>query len=116
VRALALVLLCACTGPAAAPASLPWVRIDRTLSGPVCSREAAEVIAARREIERGQAAVKLIGCEAKNARTERERDAAGKEASSGRWWRTYGIPVIIGAAAISAAVGGAVGYELGRKR
>ncbi len=115
MKALALALLCACSGPAAAPASLPWVRIDRTLSGPVCSREAAEVIAARREIERGYAAVALIACEARHAKTARELKEALKDVDVGRWWRMYGIPIVIGAAAVSAAVGFGVGYELGKR-
>lgn len=102
MRAIALSLLVAC---APLPASLPAVRIDRSLSGAVVSREAAETIAALRERERGGWAKQLVDEQQKTKSAEtRERAAA--------WWRDNApwVIIVIGVAAFSA--GAAAGSQL----
>lgn len=102
MKAVALLLLVAC---APAPASLPFVRVDRSLKGAVVSREAAEAIAARLKRRDYEWEQKLIKAEA-------QRDKSDERARVGQWWKDNG-PWLVGVAgAVGAAVGAAVGVAV----
>ncbi len=100
--AAVFVLASAC---ASAPASMPWVRVDRALDGAVCSRLAAETIAQRRAEERGQWQKKIFDCEERAAISD-------ARAARAQWWERN-APWLIGiAGALGIAVGGAVGVAV----
>ncbi len=79
---------------APAPASIPWVRIDRSLSGPVMSREAAEAIDAYRTRDRAACAKQVIDCTAR-------AEASDVKAQRGAWWEQNG-PIVVGASSAAA--------------
>lgn len=98
MRAIALMLVCSCAPMAAsAPSSIPWVRVDRSLSGSVCSREAAEAMAMRREGDRLNADRILIDCEARGDAARAESKENKRRADSNAWWGSYGgLLVLVG--------------------
>lgn len=101
MRCAAFVLLCSC---AAGPSSIPYVRIDRSLTGPVMSREAAEAIDAYRTRERAGYAKELVDEREKRKRAEAiERDA--------KWWRENWPWVVFGGVAAGFAVGFGAGIS-----
>lgn len=99
-----LVLLAAC---APAPASLPSVRIDRSLSGAVVSREAAEVIAVLRERERG-------GWAKQNADEQRKTQTAEANERAARWWKDNAVWVIIVTGVLAFGGGAVAGSQVAR--
>lgn len=105
MRAIACIALMACAPQAA---SLPWVRIDNTLSGDVCSRDAAIIIAQKREQERGEWKKQIITCD--------ERfEAADAKARQAQWWQVNAPWLIVGGAIVSAAVGFVAGFAIGER-
>ncbi len=98
-----LFLLSAC---APAASSLPSVRIDRSLSGAVVSREAAETIAVLRERERGWWAKQL------EDERERVKTAQARE-NAAAWWRDNAPWVVIGASVLGIAGGFVLGSQIG---
>jgi hypothetical protein len=107
VRALALALLCSCAAPLAQPSSLPRVRVDRSLSGPVCSREALETITTLRIRERTQFSTELNACVEEKKVAKSNEAHADKRADASEWWARYGPAVVsgTGVAAFLAGVG-----------
>ena len=104
MKSIVLVLLVAC---APAPASLPAVRIDRSLFGAVVSREAAETIVANMKRRDGEWEKQLIDEQEKRQASEaRERAAV--------WWKENAAWVIIGSSLAAAAAGFAVGSQIQR--
>ena len=109
MKALAALLLCSCAPVLTEiPASLPLVTIDTTLRGPVISREAAELIARRREMERARWATEAIDQAAKTKVAEMQRDEETKRANAHTWWAVYGGPLAIGGTLVGAALGAVV--------
>lgn len=97
-----LVLLTAC---APLPASLPWVRIDRSLSGAVVSREAAEAWAAQRKRDNAEHAKQLVD--------ERERaDASEARERAASWWRDNAPWVVTGSGLVGILLGVVLGSQI----
>lgn len=91
MKVVAAMLLISCAPVAtSAPASLPYVRIERTLSGPVCSREAAETIAILRSREREAAVKDMISCQGETKSAMAVAEQQTKRASVNAWWGTWG--------------------------
>jgi hypothetical protein len=102
--AIALALLCSC---AQAPASLPFVRIDRSLSGPVCSREAAEALLQRRTLERAAWEQKILDCQERANVSEARAERA-------QWWERNAPWLIAVAGVIGASAGVALAIGIMR--
>jgi hypothetical protein len=113
VKAVAFLLLCSCA-QVVAPASLPYVRIDRSLPGAVCSREAAEALAARREMDRGEAAKKLVECNGRAVLAGKLYEAANKRAEANAWWGTWGWVVALVTGTVAGAGGIVIGWSLAK--
>jgi hypothetical protein len=113
VKAVAFLLLCSCA-QVVAPASLPYVRIDRSLPGAVCSREAAEALAARREMDRGEAAKKLAECNGRAVLAGKLYDAANKRAEANAWWGTWGGMLALVALVVGGSAGAVIGWSLAK--
>ena len=90
MRAIAFIVLCSCAAPASAPSSIPWVRVDRSLHGPVCSREAAEAMAMRREVDRLKFERLMIDCEARGDIARADSAESKRRADKNAWWGMYG--------------------------
>lgn len=106
-------LLCSCAPVAAsAPSSIPWVRVDSSLPGSVCSREAAEAMAWRREGDRLKAQQLMIDCEARGDAAREDAKESKRRADRNAWWGSYGgllvLTGIIGGLATGFAGGFAV--------
>jgi recombinational DNA repair protein (RecF pathway) len=101
-RAALIVLLTACAPQAA---SLPWVTIDRSLSGVVCSREAAVAIAQRRIEERGEWQKKIL---------DREEQAAiaKEQARQAQFWARHAPWMIPSGILLGLTLGATVGVAL----
>jgi hypothetical protein len=76
----------------------------------VCSREAAETIAVRRELERGEAAKLLVDCDARATLSGKLMDEANKRAETNSWWGNWGGTLLLGSALISLGAGFALGW------
>lgn len=106
MKATALLFLLSACAPAAA--SLPWVTVDRSLEGAVCSRAAAEAISAKRTQERAEWSKQFIEC-------ERKRKTAEERAAAAAWWHQNGPLVAAGAAAVGIGAGIAIGVAAERE-
>jgi hypothetical protein len=97
-----MLLLVAC---APAPASMPWVHIDRSLPGVVVSHAAAKVWAAQRIRDRATCD-KAIDLEKENT----HRAEVGKKAAE--WWRDFGPPAIAGGTILGIIMGVVLGSQI----
>jgi hypothetical protein len=90
---------------APAPASLPWVRIDRSLQGAVVSREAAEAWVAQRKRDDGK--------HAKELEDEKERTRTAQVLKdSAVWWRDNGPMVGAGGTVLGIIIGVVLGSQI----
>lgn len=120
MKAVAFLLLCSCA-PAAleAPSSLPFLRIDPELEGPVLSREAAEIVAERRANDRIAANHALLDEQIRSEYFKAEIKDLKETADKNKWWASWGPVVlviaipIVGAAALvtGIVVGGRIQHE-----
>lgn len=109
MKVVAMLLLCSCAPVVTAiPASLPLVTIDETLQGPLMSREAAEVIAQRRALERAKWAKEVVDLTALKTIAESNLELETNRANSATWWPVYG-PIL---AVCSFVVGASLGATL----
>lgn len=92
---------------AAQAASLPYVRIDRSLPGAVCSREAAEVFARRQVTEYADFLKHVEQCEARAEQASIRADAAS-------WWQSNAPWLVVLAGVGAGAVGFIIGSQIGR--
>lgn len=120
MRAILFLLMCSCAQSVSAePSSLPWVRIDPTLQGPVMSREAAEVVALKRLSDRHEAEKRAIACEADERMFAAETLHYKQIAERNKFWGTWGptiaiisVPVAILGGVATAAI--MIGAQRGR--
>jgi hypothetical protein len=114
VKVCAIILLTACSPTVAlVPSSLPVVVIDHSVPGVVCSREAAEVIAALRSRERGEAEQNMIACQGETKQARAFATSEHKRAESNSWWATWGGIVTLATSIVMLGCGLAGGYALG---
>lgn len=115
MRWIAAILLSSCAPVAVAiPSSLPFVRLDPSLSGAVISREAAIVVATKREQDRAACDSKIIDCATTALVLTHERDVAQKLAATNGWWRVWGPVLAAAAAFLGLGAGFAAGFSAHR--
>ena len=111
MRVTPLLLLAACSpSVVVVPSSLPAVQIDRSLAGPVCSREAAEVIAALRTRERSELERRLIDCQGEKQSALSEAQQQTKRAEANAWWGSWGGVVAAAVGVVAFGAGLAIGW------
>jgi hypothetical protein len=111
---IALVLLAACAPVQSS--SLPFVRIDRSLSGPVCSREALESSGLLRARERGEWRGRLVSCEGSAQLSGVQLEQAQQRLAEAIWWQQNGLWVVTVTGLIAAGIGVGVGIAAGSSR
>jgi hypothetical protein len=109
-RVVAIALLCSCA-PAVTqtPSSLPFVRIDTTLTGHVMSRDAAIVVATRRIEDKKQCDARIVDCEAKVQSEQKAR--ASETARADRNQRAATLAIVF--SVLAGAIGFGAGFGLG---
>lgn len=102
LSATSIAMALAVSACATVPASHPWIKVDRALSGVVCSREAAESFARRRVEDYAEFLQKMEDCEERANKADARADAA-------TWWQTNApwLIVLMGVGA------GAAGFVIG---
>ncbi len=106
MKVIALLLLCSCSHVATEiPASLPFVLIDESLMGPVMSREASEIVATRRRLERAKWSKWAEDLKAQAKTAEMQRDEEKRRADAHTWWAIYGGPLALGLIVVGGALG-----------
>ena len=101
---LACIALISCAPPVlVAPSSLPALRVDGSLVGPVLSREAAQIVVAKRATERADFERKLLDLWADYKTSQAELKAANERAENAAWWAHWG-PMLLGIGIPSVAV------------
>lgn len=111
MRVVALLLLCSCAPVATTiPSSLPYVRLDPSLTGAVISREAAIAVASRRIDDKAKCDIRVSDCQTRLQSAEQALAEQTKRADSAVWWRVWGPGLVTGTS--SAAIV-AIGVLLG---
>lgn len=114
MRAIAFIVFCSCA-PVVAPSSLPFVTIDRSLNGAICSREAAEVIVAKRIEALGNCTRALLDERTNTALAAAQRDEYKRIAASNSFWAQWGLPLLLGGVLLSLPVGFGIGFAVGNR-
>lgn len=108
MRVLAIIAA-ACFACSPAPASLPWVSVDRTLRGAVCSRDAAIAIAQKRAEERGEWEKRMVDC-------GEQRELSEARAKRAQWWQVNAPWMIGGTGIVAIVVGFVAGFAVGERK
>jgi len=96
------------------PASLPFVRIDPSLTGAVVSRDAAIAIAAKRADDRAKCAAEQIDCDARALMLKQALAEQSSVAQKNLWWGTYGGLLVLGGILTGLAAGFAAGFAVAK--